>query len=146
MLTLDIPCISESCIEIKIKFLFSHFFVVPQKVLWRLRLKQDNYSWAKLQITVRRKWSQKKTEKRNSYEFSMKTNSSYAQKLVLLYCIFLNKLPKNEGISCKVTIKIWKHDLLHFMEIRHSVIHIWLINQFAPLNLRLLIGLHLFSS
>ena len=34
-LTLNVPCISESYIEIKIKlkFLFSHFFVVPQKVL-----------------------------------------------------------------------------------------------------------------
>ena len=32
-LTLPVPCISESCIEIKIKFLFSHFFVVSQKVL-----------------------------------------------------------------------------------------------------------------
>ena len=32
-LTLPVPCISESCIEIKIKFLFSHFFEVPQKVL-----------------------------------------------------------------------------------------------------------------
>ena len=30
-LTLNVPCISESCIEIKVKFLFSHFFVVPQK-------------------------------------------------------------------------------------------------------------------
>ena len=32
---LPVPRISESCIEIKIKFLFlfSHFFVVPQKVL-----------------------------------------------------------------------------------------------------------------
>ena len=36
-LTLNVPCISESYIEIKIKlkFLFSHFFLVPQKVLWR---------------------------------------------------------------------------------------------------------------
>ena len=40
--TFNVPCITESCIEIKIelnlnqvKFLFSHFFVVPQKVLWR---------------------------------------------------------------------------------------------------------------
>ena len=30
-LTLNVPCISESCIETKVKFLFSHFFVVPQK-------------------------------------------------------------------------------------------------------------------
>ena len=29
MLTLNVMCISESHIEIKIKFLFSHFFVVP---------------------------------------------------------------------------------------------------------------------
>ena len=29
--TLNNPCISESCIEVKSKFLFSHFFVVPQK-------------------------------------------------------------------------------------------------------------------
>ena len=31
-LTLNVPCISESCIErkIKLKFLFSHFFVTPQ--------------------------------------------------------------------------------------------------------------------
>ena len=46
LLTLPVPCISESCIEVKIKFffslfshffhsLFSHFFVVPQKFLWR---------------------------------------------------------------------------------------------------------------
>ena len=35
MLTLNISCISESCIEMKIKFLFSHFFVVAQKVLLR---------------------------------------------------------------------------------------------------------------
>ena len=28
MITLAVPCISEGCIEIKIKFLFSHFFVV----------------------------------------------------------------------------------------------------------------------
>ena len=35
ILTLNVPCISESSIEITIKFLFSHFFVVPQKVLWR---------------------------------------------------------------------------------------------------------------
>ena len=37
MLTLNVLCISESYIEIKIKlnFLFSHFFVVPQKVVWR---------------------------------------------------------------------------------------------------------------
>ena len=36
ILTFPVPCISESCIEIKIKLyssLFSHFFVVPQKVL-----------------------------------------------------------------------------------------------------------------
>ena len=35
LLTLNVPCISESCIEVKIKlsFLFSHFFVVGQKVL-----------------------------------------------------------------------------------------------------------------
>ena len=34
LLTLNDPCISESCIEKKkVKFLFSHFFVVPQKVL-----------------------------------------------------------------------------------------------------------------
>ena len=34
--TLNLPCISGSCIEMKIKlnFLFSYFFVVPQKVLW----------------------------------------------------------------------------------------------------------------
>ena len=34
-LTLPVPYISESCIEIKItlNFLFSHFFVVPEKVL-----------------------------------------------------------------------------------------------------------------
>ena len=33
-LTLPAPCISESCIKMKIdlKFYFSHFFVVPQKV------------------------------------------------------------------------------------------------------------------
>ena len=30
--TLSVLCISESCIEIKIKLLFSHFFVVTQKV------------------------------------------------------------------------------------------------------------------
>ena len=30
------PCISESYIKLKLKFLFSHFFVVPQKVLWSL--------------------------------------------------------------------------------------------------------------
>ena len=36
-LTLKDPSISECCIETKnwVKFLFSHFFVVPQKVLWR---------------------------------------------------------------------------------------------------------------
>ena len=34
-LTLNVPCISESCVEIKIKFLFWHFSVMPQKVLWR---------------------------------------------------------------------------------------------------------------
>ena len=34
LLTLNDPCISENCIEKKkVKFLFSHFFVVPQKVL-----------------------------------------------------------------------------------------------------------------
>ena len=35
VLTLPVPYISESCIEIKmkLKFLFSHFFVLPQKVL-----------------------------------------------------------------------------------------------------------------
>ena len=34
-LTLNVPCITESCIEIKnqVKFLFSHLFVVPWKVL-----------------------------------------------------------------------------------------------------------------
>ena len=37
MLTLNMPCISESCIEMKIKFLFSHFFVVAQKALLRPR-------------------------------------------------------------------------------------------------------------
>ena len=31
--------ISESCTEIKVKFLLSHFFVVPQKVLWRPMVK-----------------------------------------------------------------------------------------------------------
>ena len=31
LLTILAPCISESCIQIKL----SHFFVVPQKVLWR---------------------------------------------------------------------------------------------------------------
>ena len=31
-LTLPDPCISESGIKIKVKFLFSHLFVVPQKV------------------------------------------------------------------------------------------------------------------
>ena len=36
-LTLNDPCISESCIETKIKLNFYfHFFVVPHKVLWRL--------------------------------------------------------------------------------------------------------------
>ena len=34
-LTLNVPCISESCVEVKIKFLFWHFSVMPQKVLWR---------------------------------------------------------------------------------------------------------------
>ena len=36
-LTLNVPYISESSIEIKnlVIFLFSYFFVVPQKVLWR---------------------------------------------------------------------------------------------------------------
>ena len=33
LLTLPAPCISESCTENKLEFLFSHFFVVPQKVL-----------------------------------------------------------------------------------------------------------------
>ena len=33
--TLPVLYISESFIEINIKFLFSHFFMVPQKVLWR---------------------------------------------------------------------------------------------------------------
>ena len=34
-LIFNVLCISESCIEIKIKliFLFLHFFVVPQKIL-----------------------------------------------------------------------------------------------------------------
>ena len=32
MLTLPVQCISESCLEMKIK-LFSHFFVMPQRVL-----------------------------------------------------------------------------------------------------------------
>ena len=37
ILTLNVPYISESYIEIKmkVKFIFSHFFVLPQKVLWR---------------------------------------------------------------------------------------------------------------
>ena len=35
LLTLPAPCITESYIQVKIKFLFSHFFVVPQKVLSR---------------------------------------------------------------------------------------------------------------
>ena len=36
VLTLPVPYISESCIKIKINFnfLFSHFFVVPQKDFW----------------------------------------------------------------------------------------------------------------
>ena len=33
--SLPVPCISEGFIEIKIKFSFSHFFVVPEKVLRR---------------------------------------------------------------------------------------------------------------
>ena len=36
LLTLPVPNISEGCIKIKLKFLFSHFFAVPQKVLRRL--------------------------------------------------------------------------------------------------------------
>ena len=35
ILTLPAPCISEGCIEIKINLNFKHFFVVPQKILWR---------------------------------------------------------------------------------------------------------------
>ena len=35
ILILPTPCIPESYIKVKIRFLFSHYFVVPQKVLWR---------------------------------------------------------------------------------------------------------------
>ena len=34
MLILPAPYISESCIKIEIKFLFSQFFVVPQKLIF----------------------------------------------------------------------------------------------------------------
>ena len=40
-LTLPAPCISENCIKVKINlifFLFSHVFMMPQKVLWSFRV------------------------------------------------------------------------------------------------------------
>ena len=40
-LTLPVLYISESCIEIKVKFLFSHFFVVLQKV-WDTTKEYEN--------------------------------------------------------------------------------------------------------
>ena len=53
-LELLIPCISESCIEVKVKFLFSHFFVVPSGIeTGRVIIEQHPeqiYLWIYLQI------------------------------------------------------------------------------------------------
>ena len=35
-LTFPVLCISQSCVEIKLEFLFSHFFVVPEKVFMKV--------------------------------------------------------------------------------------------------------------
>ena len=58
--TVRAPCISESCINIKmnLKFLFLHFFVVPQTVLWRLLRPSWNLLWKRKEVW---KWKFKLT-------------------------------------------------------------------------------------
>ena len=119
--------------------------MVPQKVLWRLGLKQDNYSWAKLQIMVRRKYHQKKLRKEIVTSLAWRLIQVMHKSLCYFIVSSLISSLKMKASVVRLQERFWKHELLHFMEIRHSVIHIWLINQFAPLNSWLLNFMRLLS-